>query len=160
MADWLKVDRLTVRQMIDLPPVWLVGFIVLVWVQVWLWPAARWHIPGAGILGTIVFWAGIALMAWAIVSFRRHRTSVVPHQMPARIITTGPFALSRNPIYLGDLMVLAGVVLGHGAYVMIWTVPLLGAILARRFIAPEEGRMKENFGADFAKYTQKTGRWL
>lgn len=160
MAEWLKTDGLTARQSVDLPPVWLMAGIALVWLQVWIWPQARWDIWGMSTLGAVLFWGGLALMGWAILSFRKHATSVVPHQQPKRIITTGPFAFSRNPIYLGDLMVLAGVVLGHGAYLMIWTVPALGVILARRFIAHEEARMKHSFGAEFASYAQETRRWL
>ena len=160
MAEWLKTRDMTARQMIDLPPVWLIAAIVLVWLQVWLWPAATWDHAWAGALGAVLFWGGLALMAWAIWTFRQQRTSVVPHQMPARIITTGPFAFTRNPIYLGDLMVLAGVVLGQGAYLMAGLVPLLAVILARRFIAPEEARMKQSYETEFARYAQKTRRWL
>lgn len=160
MADWMKTDGLTARQMIDLPPVWLVGCIVLVWVQTWAWPGGTVDLPGQGIIGGALFWAGIALMVWTIWTFRQHRTSVIPHQMPQRIITTGPFARSRNPIYLGDLMVLAGVILSHGAWPCLILLPALKVILERRFIAPEEARMKQSFAADFAAYAQKTPRWL
>lgn len=160
MADWLKTEGLTARQIVDLPPVWLMGCIVLVWLQVWLWPAATWDIAGMSALGAALFWGGLALMGWAILSFRAFATSVVPHQTPRRIISTGPFAFSRNPIYLGDLMVLVGVIAGQGAYLMLWSVPFLAVILVRRFIAPEELRMKENFGVEYEVYAQKTRRWL
>ena len=99
-------------------------------------------------------------MGWTIWTFRTHRTSVIPHQMPARIITEGPFRYSRNPIYLGDVMVLAGVIAGQGAWAALPLLPVLAVILKRRFIAPEEARMKENFGAEFANYAEKTRRWL
>lgn len=160
MVQWLKTENMTAGQRIDLPPVWLIGFIVLVWLQIWLWPAASLLHPAATWLGGLLFWAGLALMAWAIWSFRTHATSVVPHQMPQRIITSGPFKHTRNPIYLGDLMVLAGVILGHGAYLMIGLLPLLAVVLTRRFIVPEEARMKRNFEVDFARYAGETRRWV
>ncbi len=160
MADWMKTDGLTARQMIDLPPVWLVGSILLVWLQVWVWPDAVFQFPGMRVIGAGLFWGGIALMAWTIWTFRQHRTSVIPHQMPQHIITTGPFARSRNPIYLGDLMVLAGVILNHGAWPCLILLPALKLILERRFIAHEEARMKQNFATEYAAYAQKTRRWL
>lgn len=160
MGQWLKTRGLTARQMVDLPPIWLVGFICLVWIQAGLWPGATFAHPVLNIAGTILFWAGIALMIWAILAFRAHNTSVVPHQMPRTIITTGPFARSRNPIYLGDLMVLGGVILSKGAWPCVILLPLFAAILLRRFVAPEEARMKESFGTDFERYVEKTPRWL
>ncbi len=160
MGEWLKTDGLTARQSLDLPPIWLIGFILLVWVQVWIWPGGTWTHPVTSVVGTVLFWGGLALMGWAILAFRRHNTSVVPHQMPKAIITSGPFARSRNPIYLGDVLVLTGVILGKGAWPCLILLPLFKMILERRFIAPEEGRLKENFGANFDAYVKKTPRWL
>lgn len=160
MAQWMNANGLTGRQMIDLPPFWLVGCIVLVWVQVWLWPGGTLDLPLQAILGGILFWGGLGLMGWAIWAFRQHRTTVIPHQMPQTIITTGPFAISRNPIYLGDLMVLAGVILSRGAWPSLILLPILAMILQRRFIAPEEARMKQNFDPEFSEYVRKTRRWL
>jgi protein-S-isoprenylcysteine O-methyltransferase Ste14 len=160
MAQWLKTDGMTARQMVDLPPIWLVGFICLVWLQAWLWPGATFAHWTLSAIGALLFWGGIALMIWAIWTFRAHATSVVPHQMPVTIITTGPFARSRNPIYLGDMMVLSGVILSHGAWPCLILLPIFAAILTRRFIAPEEARLKQNFGTDFEHYIKKTPRWL
>ncbi|MBD3663612.1 methyltransferase family protein [Sulfitobacter aestuariivivens] len=157
---WHESETLSARQMLDLPPVWLVSFIALVWLQVWIWPSGTIGFPLQGILSGVLFWGGLALMGWAIWAFRTHQTTVVPHQVPSRIITGGPFAFSRNPIYLGDVMVLAGVILGHGAWPALILLLLFAVILVRRFIAPEEARMKENFGEEFIKYTEKTRRWL
>ena len=160
MRQWLKTNDMTARQMVDLPPIWLVGFICLVWLQAWVWPGAAFVHPIFNLAGTILFWAGIALMIWAILAFRAHKTSVVPHQVPRTIITSGPFGRSRNPIYLGDLMVLGGVILSKGAWPCLILLPIFKTILMRRFIAPEELRLKENFGTDFEHYVKKTPRWL
>lgn len=160
MEEWRDTGRLTGLQMVDVPPVWLVGAILLVRVQATLWPGAtrRFAITdGAGIL---LVAAGIALMVWAIAAFRAHRTTVVPHNTPERIITSGPFALSRNPIYLGDVLVLTGVILWWGAWPSLVLIPVFVRILSRRFIAPEEARMKESFGAEFEAFAEKTPRWL
>ncbi len=160
MGDWRDTANLSGRQMLDLPPLWLAALLVVVWMQTRLLP--DWTVPGglARIMGGVLVLAGLALMVWAIGAFRHHRTSVVPHQTPAALITTGPFAISRNPIYLGDVMVLCGAILWWGAWPSILVIPLFVWILRRRFIAPEEARMKQNFGPEFEAYAQKTRRWL
>ncbi len=160
MAHWMKSDGLTGRQILDLPPIWLMAAIALVWLQVWIWPTLTVTFPGQDLLRGVLIFGGLGLIFWALWAFRRHATSAVPHQMPDRIITSGPFAFSRNPIYLGDLMILAGVIAGYGAWPALVLIPLLQVILVRRFISPEEARMKENFGADFDAFASQTRRWL
>lgn len=160
MAAWRDPGSLTSAQMMDLPPVWLLGFLALVRGAAWLAPGLTYPLPLARWAGGFLVLAGVALMVWAIAAFRRHQTTVVPHQTPRHIITSGPFARSRNPIYLGDVMVLAGAILWLGIWPALVLIPVFGAILTRRFVAPEEARMKENFGADFQAYAEKTPRWL
>jgi len=146
--------------MVDMPPFWLAGFLLSVLVFALVVPDVTWPHVALRIAGAVLVLAGIALMLWAVAHFRRHNTSVVPHQLPDRIITTGPFARSRNPIYLGDVLVLIGVILWQGAFVCLVLVPVFMAILLRRFIAPEEARMKQNFAGEYDAYTEITPRWL
>ncbi|MGB3247000.1 MAG: isoprenylcysteine carboxylmethyltransferase family protein [Sulfitobacter sp.] len=160
MAEWLRSKDMTAGQRVDMPPVWLVGFIVLVWVQVRLWPGATAPQLLSRFAGILLFIGGLALMVWALWTFRRHATTVVPHQTPERIITKGPFARSRNPIYLGDVLVLTGGILWYGAWPSLLLIPLFVTILIRRFIAPEEARMKQCFGSEYAEFARKTPRWI
>lgn len=160
MAHWRDTGTLTPFQMLDIPPVWLLGFILLAALQVTFVPVQaevplviRW-------IGAALVCAGMSLMIWAILAFRRHQTSVVPHQTPRRVITTGPFRFSRNPIYLGDVLMLVGVILWWGAWPSALLIPVFIGILTRRFIAPEEGRLKECFGPEYTAYAQKTRRWF
>lgn len=160
MAKWYDSGDLGARQMLDIPPVWLVGFLALIWVQTRVLPGFAVASLGAKLVGGMLVGVGVGLMIWALAAFRRHQTSVVPHLVPARIITTGPFALSRNPIYLGDVLVLLGAVFWWGAWLSLALIPLFISVLTRRFIAPEEVRMKENFGLEFDEFAKKTRRWL
>ena len=146
---------------IDMPPVWLAGFLVLAWVQAvhsrWGWISAR-HGP--------IFWAGcwsgggLVLIVMAAMEFRRYRTTIVPHETPERLIQTGIFRRSRNPIYLGDALILAGLILRWDAVLALPLVPVFVWIIERRFIIPEENRMRRTFRMEFARYCEKTRRWL
>ncbi len=119
----------------DLPPVWLLGHLALLRALSGFGPS--WPLPLSGLL---VAAAGVALMAWAAATMVRARTTFWPGRAPAALVTSGPFRLSRNPIYLGDVLVLLGAILWQGKPAGLLLVPLLVAILARRFISPEEAR--------------------
>lgn len=160
MSNWRETGNMSLRQMIDLPPLWLVGAIAVVRLQIMWMPVSAVHPWAVQALGAVLVIMGVSLMIWAVAAFRAHQTSVVPHQMPRHIITGGPFALSRNPIYLGDVLVLGGVILWWGAWPSLVLIPVFGYVLQRRFIAPEELRMKQNFGTVFEEYAQKTRRWI
>ena len=146
---------------IDMPPVWLAGFVALAWVQAAWWPmglgfGGYWVQFPAGLL----IGGGVLLMALAVAEFRRHHTTVIPHQTPARLIESGIFSRTRNPIYLADAMILAGLILAFDAVLSLALVPVFVWVIERRFVIPEENRMRRVFRADFARYERKVRRWL
>jgi protein-S-isoprenylcysteine O-methyltransferase Ste14 len=144
---------------LDYPPVWLAGFIVVAVVIARALPAGgfgAWaQLMGPGLVG-----AGLALMGLAALALWRRGTTLVPHREPATLVTDGVFALSRNPIYLGDVLVLTGVILRLDAVLALPLVPLFVWLLRRRFIDGEEARMRAAFGAEFDAYCRRTRRWL
>jgi protein-S-isoprenylcysteine O-methyltransferase Ste14 len=146
---------------IDLPPLWLTACLFLTW---WIKHNARFGLSfGATwpqIVGGCLILAGAALMALAIFEMRRQRTTVVPHRTAAKLVTTGIFARSRNPIYLGDTLVLLGVILYWDALLALALVPVFIGILKKRFILPEEQRLTAKFPENFAKYCQEVRRWV
>ncbi|RLK08307.1 methyltransferase family protein [Ruegeria conchae] len=146
---------------IDLPPVWLVGFAALAWVQARVLPMGL-SLDGAvtDLLSGILIGGGIILAIMAVVEFRRHRTSVLPHETPSAMVQSGIYKRSRNPIYLGDVLILAGLILRFDAVLSLVLLPIFVWLLERRFIIPEEDRLRRTFRADFARYERKTRRWI
>jgi protein-S-isoprenylcysteine O-methyltransferase Ste14 len=108
----------------------------------------------------VLIGGGIVLAVLAVVEFRRHQTTVMPHQTPSSMVQSGIFKRSRNPIYLGDVLILTGLILRFDAVLSLVLVPIFVWILERRFIEPEEDRLRRKFRADFARYAQKTRRWF
>jgi len=144
-----------------MPPVWLVACIALAWIQ------ARFLGFGLGfgggwadLLGGILIGGGLLLLGLAFVEFRRHATTVIPHNTPSTLIQSGIFARSRNPIYLGDALILAGLILRFDAVLALVLVPVFVWVIERRFIVSEEDRMRREFRAEFASYEQKVRRWV
>ncbi len=146
---------------IDLPPIWLGLFVALVWGQVKFYPAGL-HFGGAwaDLLGGLMVGAGILLMLLAVYEMRRMRTTIVPHRDADNLVQSGIFSRSRNPIYLGDALVLTGLILNWNAVLSLPMIPIFVWIIEKRFIISEENRLRRKFGADFARYEQKVRRWV
>jgi protein-S-isoprenylcysteine O-methyltransferase Ste14 len=146
---------------IDLPPVWLAAFLALAWVQ-----ADRFSyglsFGGAwsGFVGGLLVGGGILLMLLAVYEFRRHRTTVIPHREADAMVTTGIYSRTRNPIYVGDAMILTGMILYWDAVLSLPLIPIFVWLIERRFVVPEEDRLRRKFRADFARYEAKVRRWV
>jgi len=145
----------------DLPPIWLAVFIGLAWGQsTYLSAGLTFGGAWADFLGGLLVGGGLLLMGLAFVEFRRHKTTVIPHLTPRTIIQSGIFSRTRNPIYLGDALILAGLILRWDAVIALPLVPTFVWIIERRFVLPEEDRMRRVFRADFARYASKVRRWV
>ncbi len=139
---------------IDLPPIWLLVFAVLTWFSktILTLPLPTW-------LGTGLVIFGIALMVLAVLQMTRKRTTPIPHMQPSALVDDGIFGFSRNPIYLGDALVLAGLSLRWDAPLGLLLVPVFMWVIQTRFIIAEEARLRDAFGPAFVAYRAKTRRW-
>lgn len=146
---------------LDLPPVWLAGCLLLAWVQArYLGLGLGFGGAWADFTGGLLVGGGILLVLLAAAEFYKHKTTIVPHNTPARLIQSGIYSRSRNPIYLADLLILAGLILRWDAVLSLPLVPVLFRVLEVRFAIPEENRMRRSFGMDFARYERKVRRWI
>ncbi len=146
------------RKWLDMPPVWLLGALALVGALGWVLPRGGFGMLAAAGPGLIVI--GLALVLAAAGQMIIQRTTVIPREQPAVLVTGGLFHLSRNPIYLGDAMMLAGVILWRD---VVLAVPVLVAfvwVIRTRFIDGEEARLRAGFGAAYDEFAARTGRWI
>jgi protein-S-isoprenylcysteine O-methyltransferase Ste14 len=115
---------------------------------------------GARLAGGAVMALGVGLDLWAMRTMRRHRANILPHRAATALVTDGPFAVSRNPIYLANTLLLAGAGLLFGNA---WLLPAaLGqmALVDRMAIRREEAHLATRFGAAWAAYAADVPRWL
>jgi protein-S-isoprenylcysteine O-methyltransferase Ste14 len=145
---------------IDFPPAWTAYGALAAWGLSRIEPGWLGFGPYHAALGGAVIALGLGLMLWASVTMLRRKTEVLPGREAAALVTEGPFRLSRNPIYLGDLLLLAGAALVFDAPLALGLVPLLAAILRARFIRPEEAMLRARFGAAFEGWAGRTRRWF
>lgn len=113
---------------------------------------------------TVLGWLLVAVFAlwngWALVTIARHRTALLPGGATSTVIDSGPFARSRNPLYLGLLAGSAGVALLAGSLWALLALPLEWALLRWGAVMPEEHYLSAKFGAAYADYTSRVPRWL
>lgn len=103
---------------------------------------------------------GLLLLALSSMEFRRAKTSIIPHREAEALITSGVYGRSRNPIYLGDAMILSGFCAFWGAWLaLVVLLPLFVWVITDRFIAPEEARLRRAFGPQFEAWAARVRRW-
>jgi protein-S-isoprenylcysteine O-methyltransferase Ste14 len=111
-------------------------------------------------LGIAVMLLSLALMIWTAKVFREKETGFQLHGGSSTLVTSGPFQFTRNPMYLGMLIWLVGLAILLGSLIA-FLFPILFFLLANFFvIPPEEKRLEQLFGAQFAEYKQHVRRWL
>lgn len=135
-------------------------FILVAWALSQVLPTPRLLPQFFSWLGWALVLGGVGLMIWAVATMLRARTTPVPRRDPSAIVTHGPFAFSRNPIYLGDAMILLGLVLVWQSWIALAIVPLFIMLIERRFIKDEETRLTAQFKKEFSAYCGKTRRWI
>jgi protein-S-isoprenylcysteine O-methyltransferase Ste14 len=112
------------------------------------------------LLAGLLIGAGLVLMLLAVIEMRKFRTTVLPHMQAAHLVTSGIFKRTRNPIYLGDALLLAGFCLRWEAVLALPLVPLFVWVIERRFILAEEARLARKFGNAYGSYMRNTRRWI
>jgi protein-S-isoprenylcysteine O-methyltransferase Ste14 len=143
-----------------LPPVFLLAALIAMEVLHAFWPVARLISPPFTYLGWILFAAGIAAAAWVKLRFDRVGTPLKPYQVPEHLVTDGLFAYSRNPVYVGMISGLAGIVVVLGTLTPILVVPAFAIVIRTRFIAVEERMLEERFADAYRDYAKRVHRWI
>lgn len=111
-------------------------------------------------VGVTLIFIGMSFIVSARRAFARFRQPTDPGQPTGKVIKTGVFALSRNPLYLGAALLFGGVALMMN---VLWTLAALGVSIVLChyvLIAPEEKYLTAKFGETYTAYTATVWRWL
>lgn len=104
--------------------------------------------------------AGILLLIWAVVTLRRHGTTVLPDRPASVLVTDGPFRFRRNPIYIADILILLGLAeLTQNIWLVILCAPF-AVLITGLAIIPEERHLEARFGDAYRDYKARTRRWI
>ncbi len=157
MTDQAGLAGRLLRQW-ESPPTWLLLFAALLWMQARFLPVLDAGRVGIWLGGALVL-AGLGLMAASLVQFARARTTVMPRETASTMLTVGVYRWSRNPIYLADALMLAGLALFWDAAGLL-LVPVFMTVIWWRFIRGEEAGLLASFGPEFTRFAARTRRWL
>ncbi|WP_045836727.1 isoprenylcysteine carboxylmethyltransferase family protein [Hyphomicrobium sp. 99] len=144
------------------PPLLLAGVVMIAWALTVMaplpWPGtddapAHWLGLSFGILGLL-------LIVFALKTLVAHRTTILPNKTPTALVTTGPYVRFRNPIYLGEVLLLL-----YGAEITksIWfavAAAVFAVLVTALQIIPEERHLEAIFGDAYTNYKSRSRRWI
>ncbi len=110
--------------------------------------------------GLLLTFIGFLLGMAAFLEFRKARTTLDPHGSTKQIVTAGIYRFSRNPIYLGFLLMVIGLPLNSGLLWGVVVAPLYMILMTRLVIEPEEAYLEKKFKEQYKGYRSRVRRWL
>lgn len=144
---------------LDWPPIWTAGFLIVIWGLDRVIPLGLFGV-GGHFLGIILLLAGLLLMSLAVWRMADAKTTVIPRRKPTALVTDSVFSLSRNPIYLGDVLVILAAIFWWDVPLALPLVAVFVWIIQARFILGEEVRLHEGFGAAYTQWAARVRRWI
>ena len=150
---------------VPLPPpfVYVATFLVGLALERWVWRmrlASDELRPALVLAGWAAVAGGVAFAGWGLLTFFRARTAVIPNRPASRLVTSGPYRFSRNPMYIGLSALYLGLALVFDLGWPMVLFPLAVAGLYLLVIRREERYLARAFGDEYAAYARRVRRWL
>ena len=145
------------------PPIVYIAAVAAAILLNWLVPLP--WIPGP--LSELLFAVGWLVVGGALViefsamrTMARAKTTIMPHRGSDHLVTGGPFSFTRNPIYLGNTMLMIGIGLIAGIVWFILLAPVAAFVTQKLAIEREERHLEIRFGKKYRDYAKKVRRWI
>jgi protein-S-isoprenylcysteine O-methyltransferase Ste14 len=134
----------------------------LMWLASWALPLFGFMFPARGVFVVSFAGAGLVTSALGVVSFRRARTTVNPTRPGSStcLVRSGVYSFTRNPMYLGFLLVLVGWATFLSNALAFLILPAFILYMNRFQIEPEERALASLFAEEFVAYKSRVRRWL
>lgn len=144
------------------PPVQGLFWATIMWGASNVWPDFKFRFKGQNIIGLGLVSVGLAIELISVGAFFRNKTTVNPMkpEKASKLVITGLYRFSRNPMYLGLLTLLTGwaIILGNPFNVICLAAFVFGMNWLQ--IVPEEVRLARIFGQDYQDYKNRVRRWI
>jgi protein-S-isoprenylcysteine O-methyltransferase Ste14 len=143
-----------------MPTAYLALFLILSIGLYLILPIIKFINPPYHYLGCLLILFGVIINIWTDILLKKYNTTVKPYLMPASLITSGPFRISRHPMYAGMTAILLGVAIVQGA-LSGFVFPIIFVVLMELlFVSTEEKNLARAFGPRYLEYKKKVRRWL
>src|SRR5262249_19094110 len=104
--------------------------------------------------------AGIAMIVWSRRAFQAATTPITPFTESTALIRHGLYRWTRNPMYVGAVLLVSGVAILLGSLTPLLVAVLFALILQEGFIRHEERLLEQRFGEEYRAYRRSVRRWL
>ena len=112
------------------------------------------------LFGILILITGISLVYISLRKLSKMKTTFIPDGKPEKLVKDGPFRFSRNPIYLGMLLILVGVSISLQSFSSLMISIVFGLIINFTWIKHEEKKLEDIFDSEWEEYSKRTRRWL
>ncbi len=143
-----------------LPPVYFLAAVLLM-------VGLNYFVPVQTILNAPITYLGVGMIAfglfivmWPAVTFGKAGTPIKPFEGSTHLVTNGMYRITRNPMYLGMVVVLLGIAVLFGNASPFLIAPMFGWLIQTKFVKFEEALLEKTFGDEYLRYKQKVRRWL
>ena len=126
----------------------------------WALPQLRVELLSSPVLAICTAVAGFAIMIWAWWLFQKSETAICPTEISEVLVTSGIYQLTRNPMYLGMVLMMAGVALWFGTLPYYFATILYFLVINQFFCPFEEQRLRSTFGEEYSAYQRAVRRWV
>lgn len=113
-----------------------------------------------GILGLVSLMTGVAFNLFADSAFKKNETTVKPFQESRMLVTNGVFRITRNPMYLGFILILLGIACMLGSFTPFSVIPFFFVFVRQYYIVAEEKMLEEQFQSAWQDYSRRVRRWI
>jgi len=162
LQEHFSESRVASMQLRVPPPILMLLAAVLMWAVHHWRPLWHWIVPPWNRVGGLVGAVGVAIGVAALVRFRQARTTpnpMDPHKASC-LVTDGVFCGSRNPMYLGLVLMLIGWAIWLGSTTPWLIPPLFVIVITVVQIIPEEHALEQRFGDQYLTYRRSVPRWI
>lgn len=142
------------------PPLIFIGGLIFGGFVSWFYPIQMLNGGLAVVLGNLLFWIGIAIIAIVFMQMRRAKTNIEPWKPTTKILDTGFYGYSRNPIYLGMILLYLAVSCFANYVWFLLFLPICLLIIHFGVILREEKYLESKFGDEYLDYKKRVRRWI
>ncbi len=111
-------------------------------------------------IGIVLGFLGFFIFIGSLVAFKINKTTMIPFQDSSFLITNGIYKYTRNPMYLGMLIVLFGIAIYFGSISPFIMPPLFITVMNSRIIQHEELMLEKQFGESYMIFKNSVRRWI
>ena len=142
------------------PPHIAFTLLIASWLLDYFFPQLRFVYGKFRYIGLIIFLAGLSITFNSFYLFKKNKTPIIPGSKPTFVVQSGPYKLTRNPMYLGVTLALLGISIHIGNLLSLLSPLIFFIAMNLVYIPFEEKLMKNLFGKKYLDYRKKVRRWV